>query len=142
MATVNLEVSASITQGGESVAPDVSFAQTVGNTSIDSGQVNIPGASSATYSTLWDSATHPITSFTCGMLLIDPDGLQSSEKFVNVRVTNNSVTALEKWSNKWGAKLFGPSAQTTGAITKIEVGNLASTTASTDDVVCRFRAWK
>lgn len=149
MATLNLEVAASIVQGGETVAPDILRAITVGDTSFDSGNVNVPGATSAaSYTTLWATTsaspgTAGTATFTGGILLVDPDGLQTNERFVDIQITVNSVTHVERISTKWGVKLFSLSAgAAANTISKIEFTNVAGTTAGTDDVKIRLRLWK
>ena len=149
MPTLNLETSLSIVQGGETIAPDISRQISVGNTSFDSGNVNVPGAASAAaYTTLWVSTgnapgTAGAATFTCGMLVVDPDGLQSNERWVDIQITVNSVTHVERISNKGFPKLFNLSnGAAANTISKIEFTNISGTVASTDDVIVRLRLWK
>lgn len=142
MASLIIEFSATVPIGGETLGPDVVKSLTVGGTAHDKID-NIPGATAVTYKTFYDASVDlGMATFNFCAIVVDPTNLQATEKFVNVRITNNGVTAIEKISSFTGLKILSGSAQTTGAISKIEVGNIASTVATTDDVIVRLIAFK
>lgn len=96
-------------------------------------QVSVAGATAASFTTLWNSSVDAATAFEFLFFCTDPDRKRDSDQQVDLRITNNSVASVWRVSRNvpfW----LGPSAQTTGDVTLVEVGNLASTSAGTDDI--------
>lgn len=141
MPNLTLEFSASAPIGAETVGPDFVKTLAVGRTLHDK-IVNVPGATGATYQTIWDSSVDSPTTFSFCSIAVDPDNIVTTEKFVDVRVTINAITPIFRVSTFTGVLALGKSAQGTGAITKIEVANLAGTTVTSDDVLVRINLWK
>ena len=141
MPTLTIEFTASASLGGETLGPDIIKAITIGET-IHDKIVNVAGATNATYQTIWDSSVDSPTTFQFGAVIADPKNQVATEKFVDVRITVNAITPIFRVSTFTGALALGKSAQGTGAITKIEVANIAGTVVTTDDVLVRIVLWK
>lgn len=141
MPTLASDFSFTIASGAQSVDPAVTRNITVSSPSHEK-TVTVAGASSQTFTTLWDSSVDALTTFTAGWFIADPQGLRASAQDVDLRLTVNSVTHLRRVNTNFPLFTFGPSAQATGAVTKIEVANKAGTTVTTDDVDGVIRLFK
>lgn len=139
--TITGEFSFTVASGGQSVDPTVSRQITVGTPSHEK-IVTVAGASSAAFTTLWDASVDSLATFTAGWLIADPQGIRTSAQDIDVRTTVNSVAHLHRVNSNFPLMTFGPSAQSSGAVTKIEVANKASTTVTTDDVDVVLRLYK
>lgn len=142
MASLSIEMDISLETGGEAKGFEVDKTFSTTGKTFHDRQVNCAGGSSVTWQTIFDASVDLPSTFSCAYIITDPDGDRTSDQQVDIRVTNNSVTSIWRVSSNGRVMILGPSAQTTGALTKIEVGNVAGTTATTDDVLVRIVTFK
>lgn len=140
MSTIQLAVAASMSAnlGASGIGFAISPPKTVNVDGVVHDKiVKAVGAGAAV--TLWDSAVDNLTAFQCGFIIVDPDGLSATQtppQEVDIRLTINAVTHLQRRDGNV-PMLLGKSAQSVGAITKIEAVPKSGSVAVTNDVNVR-----
>jgi hypothetical protein len=138
MATLNTKL-VSFADLGAAVKrlPETNHAITLTGSQVHDVTDTITDAASPAYSTLWDSSSAVISTFSGGFLICDPNEIRSDHQDVDVRITINGSTHIERRDRNL-PMIFGASAQGTGAITKIEVANVAVTATGAGNVDVRL----
>jgi hypothetical protein len=135
--TLTIRQFSSIPMAGETVRmgewPYGVLRSIAGLTVMHRRVVNIVGNAAPQVTTLWDSSADTPSAFEYALIVADPDNERTADQLIDLRITNNGVASVWRFSRNVPYQL-GPSAQTTGSITLIEALNLASTEPTTDDV--------